>query len=78
MSATERCHDCGRFLSFADLCFSKHHFVPLNEFGPEESWFSCPACRDDYGGRDSDASLAEDAKRLSPEGVAARGEGIAR
>lgn len=28
--------------------------------------------------RDSDASLAEDAKRLSPEGVAARAEGIAR
>jgi len=28
--------------------------------------------------RDSDASLAEDAKRLSPEGVAARAEGIAQ
>jgi len=28
--------------------------------------------------RDRDASLAEDAKRLSPEGVAARPEGIAR
>ncbi len=28
--------------------------------------------------RDSDASLAEDAKRLSPEGVAARAEGIAK
>jgi hypothetical protein len=27
---------------------------------------------------DSDASLAEDAKRLSPEGVAARAEGIAQ
>jgi hypothetical protein len=27
-------------------------------------------------GRDSDASLAEDAQRLSPEGVAARAEGI--
>lgn len=27
--------------------------------------------------RDRDASLAEDAKRLSPEGVAARPEGIA-
>lgn len=27
--------------------------------------------------RDRDASLAEDAKRLSPEGVAARAEGIA-
>jgi hypothetical protein len=28
--------------------------------------------------RDRDASLAEDAKRLSPEGVAARAEGIAQ
>lgn len=28
--------------------------------------------------RDSDASLAEDAKRLSPEGVAARAAGIAQ
>lgn len=28
--------------------------------------------------RDSDASLAEDAQRLSPEGVAARAEGIAQ
>ena len=28
--------------------------------------------------RDSDASLAEDAKRLSPEGVVARAEGIAQ
>jgi hypothetical protein len=28
--------------------------------------------------RDSDASLAEDAQRLSPEGVAARAEGIAK
>lgn len=46
-----RCHDCGRFLSFATLCFSKHHFVPLNEFSPEESWWSCPSCRDDYAGR---------------------------
>ena len=30
------------------------------------------------GPRDRDASLAEDAKRLSPEGVAARAEGIAQ
>lgn len=74
---TEQCHDCGKFLAFADLCFSKHHFVPLNEFGPEESWWSCPSCRDDYGGRDSDAGFAGDRNGLHPEGAAARAEGIA-
>lgn len=42
---TERCDTCGRFLDFADLCFSEHHYVPLNEFGPEESSWTGPCCR---------------------------------
>ncbi len=53
-----RCNDCGKFLAFADLCFSKHHFQPLSEMGPEESWWSCPSCRDDYGGRDQKGQRA--------------------
>jgi hypothetical protein len=40
-----RCDACGRFLGFAELAFSQHHFVPLNEFGPEESAFTGPCCR---------------------------------
>jgi hypothetical protein len=40
-----KCDTCGRFLAFADLCFSEHHFTPLNEFGPEESSFTGPCCR---------------------------------
>jgi hypothetical protein len=41
----QRCDTCGRFLGFAELCFSEHHFTPLNEFGPEESSFTGPCCR---------------------------------
>lgn len=40
-----RCDCCGRFLDFADLCFSKFNHVPLNEFGPEETSWTGPCCR---------------------------------
>lgn len=41
----QRCDTCGRFLAFADLCFSRFNYTPLNEFGPEESSFTGPCCR---------------------------------
>lgn len=47
-----RCASCGRFLAFADLCFSKFDYTPLNEFGPEIIEWTGPCCR--Y--RDSDRS----------------------
>jgi uncharacterized protein with PIN domain len=40
-----RCHHCGKFLN--PLAESRFHFVPLNEFGPEEAWWEChPDCNE--------------------------------
>jgi hypothetical protein len=41
----QRCDTCGRFLDFADICFSAFHYTPLNEFGPEETSWTGPCCR---------------------------------
>lgn len=41
---TIKCVECGKFIAYDKLPESKHHFVPLNEFGPEESEFTGPCC----------------------------------
>jgi hypothetical protein len=34
-----KCDACGKFMSYKDLNEGHFHFIPLNEFGPEEmSW----------------------------------------
>lgn len=43
------CHDCGKFIPTPDMASggnARFHFIPLNEFGPEESWWLCAACAD--------------------------------
>lgn len=32
----DKCVVCGRFMSLKDFEEGRFHFVPLNEFGPEE------------------------------------------
>lgn len=44
--SANKCHDCGRFISYADMAEgkAKHHFIPDSHFGPEECWWICKAC----------------------------------
>lgn len=41
-----KCTDCGRFLSKLDYDEGHFHFIPLNEFGPEEIEWTCKKCLD--------------------------------
>lgn len=37
-----KCVACGKFKAWDEL--TETHFIPLNEFGPEESEFTCKKC----------------------------------
>lgn len=39
-----KCESCGKFIAYTDLDRSHYHFIPLNEFGPEEEGWTCPRC----------------------------------
>jgi hypothetical protein len=39
-----KCAGCGRFIAYDDCDASRYDFTPLNEFGPEEVEWTCPAC----------------------------------
>jgi hypothetical protein len=41
-----RCVECGKFRKWAEL--TETHFIPLNEFGPEESEFTCKKCLNNH------------------------------
>jgi hypothetical protein len=38
----DKCVNCGKFMSYKDFEEGHFHFIPLNEFGPEEiEWSHC-------------------------------------
>lgn len=39
-----KCADCGKFIAIDKLCSSRLEHTPLNEFGPEENYWTCPDC----------------------------------
>lgn len=41
-----RCAHCNRFIASADIESrkAKFRFIPLSEFGPEESYWECKKC----------------------------------
>jgi len=42
---TEKCVSCGRFVSYKEMDKgASFHFIPDNEFGPEESEWTCTRC----------------------------------
>lgn len=42
-----RCNDCGQFISRDSIVdkSAKYHFIPDNQFGPEESYWICKKCK---------------------------------
>ena len=43
---TVKCQNCGKFISNKSITENKakFHFIPDNEFGPEESYWECERC----------------------------------
>jgi hypothetical protein len=79
MTAYVRDERPGGWRSFKAPKGKRFVFLLLGTADKDAANFDADAALNDLGWhfRDRDASLAEDAKRLSPEGVAARAEGIA-
>jgi hypothetical protein len=41
-----KCIVCGKFMSYQDFDEGHFHFIPLNEFGPEETEWTHKKCLD--------------------------------
>lgn len=46
-----RCVECNKFKKWDEL--TETHFVPDNEFGPEESEFTCSGCLNQQNGNEA-------------------------
>lgn len=46
--ALDKCVECGRWFSMNDYEEGHFHFIPLNEFGPEESEWTCKKCAETH------------------------------
>lgn len=44
MTDKPKCESCGRFIAYDECGASRCEVTPLNEFGPEEVDWTCPAC----------------------------------